>query len=45
MDGKKEVIAHILYAALVALGSLNSVAQPNITAFYSILLNAVASKR
>jgi len=45
MDGNKEVTANMLYAAVVALGSLRRVAQPATTAFYSILLNAVASKR
>jgi len=52
MDGNKEVTAWSfslqkqgLYAAVVALGSLRRVAQPATTAFYSMLLNAVASKR
>ncbi len=41
----KEVTAQMLYAAVLTLGLLPSVALFSTTAFYSILLNAVALRR
>jgi len=45
MDGNKEVTAHMLYAAAVALGSLPSVALSSTTAPHKIQEDAGASKR
>jgi len=45
MDGNKKVAVHMLYAAIMALGSLPSVALSSTMASYRIHQNAVASKR
>jgi len=45
MGGNKEVTAHMLYAAVVALRTLASVALSWTMALHRIQQNAVASKR